>query len=317
MMNPNPIRTAAAARRFPHGRGLLAALLITAIVPLSGFGQDGEASARLDADIQKAKGEIAQAKKDAQKAEGELRKTDSLLRQEIDRAAQAEDRQAKDRERREKENAALQARLQETQGKINAERSGSGRWQNAEDEIKARQKRLAQVLAGYCDSVAARIEAGPPWEREARVDRVKSLKKDLEAGTATSDEGFARLNAVLKEEIKGGDEIALLNKPVTRKNGDVLNAQVLKVGNQWLVYMDEEGKHFGVLERDAKTGAWEWREDPGFAEKNKIKAAVEVKSAKRPPQLVVLDLGLALNAAPAAGAPAKAATAAPDTKGGK
>ncbi|MEO7426547.1 MAG: DUF3450 family protein [Fibrobacteria bacterium] len=321
-MYPNPIRTTAAARRFPNGRSLLAALLITAIVPLAGFGQDGDASARLDADIQKAKAEIAQAKKDAQKAEGELRKTDSLLRQEIDRAAQAEERQVKDRERREKENAALQAHLQETQGKINAERSGSGRWQNAEDEIKARQKRLALVLAGYCDSVAARIEAGPPWEREPRVDRVKSLKKDLEAGTATSEEGFGRLNAVLKEEIKGGDEIVLLNKPVTRKNGDVVNAQVLKVGNQWLVYMDEEGKRFGVLERDAKTGIWDWREDPGFAEKNKIKAAVEVKSAKRPPQLVVLDLGLALNAAPAAtgvvpAVPAKAATAAPDTKGSK
>jgi hypothetical protein len=75
-----------------------------------------------------------------------------------------------------------------------------------------------------------------------------------------------------------------------------VNAQVLKIGNQWLVYMDEEGKRFGILEKTAgKDGkpAWEWREDPGFAEKNRIKAALEVKSAKRPPQLVVLDLGLA------------------------
>jgi Protein of unknown function (DUF3450) len=316
MMNPNPSRTAAQARRFPTGHSLLAALLLTALIPLAGFGQDGDAAARLDADIQKAKGEIAQARKDVQKTEAELRKTDSLLREENDRAAQAEDRQAKDRDRREKENAALQARLQETQGKINAEHSGSGRWQNAEDEIKARQKRLAQVLAGYCDSLAARIEAGPPWEREQRVDRVKSLKQDLEAGTASSEEGFARLNAVLKEEIKGGDEISLLNKPITRKNGDVVNAQVLKIGNQWLVYMDEEGKRFGILERDAKSGAWDWREDPGFAEKNRIKAALEVKSAKRPPQLVVLDLGLAVNAPPAA-PNGPAAPAAPDTKGGK
>jgi hypothetical protein len=74
-----------------------------------------------------------------------------------------------------------------------------------------------------------------------------------------------------------------------------VNAQVLKIGNQWLVYMDEEGKRFGVLERKAGAGdsaAWEWREDPGFAEKNRIKAALEVKSAKRPPQLAVLDLGV-------------------------
>jgi hypothetical protein len=277
------------------GRALMAALCIAASLPAAGMGQEGDAGARLDAEIQKARSGIAQAKKDAQKAELEARKTDSLLRDENARAAQADERQAKDRERREKENAALQARLQETQAKINAERSGMGRWQNAEEEIKARQKRLSLVLAGYCDSVALRIEAGPPWEREPRVDRVKSLKKDLEAGTATVEEGFARLNAVIKEEIKGGDEIALLNKPVTRKNGDVVNAQVLKIGNQWLVYMDEEGKRFGILEKNPGGGApvWEWREDPGFAEKNRIKAALEVKSAKRPPQLVVLDLGLA------------------------
>ncbi|MDB5048302.1 MAG: hypothetical protein JWO30_1373 [Fibrobacteres bacterium] len=278
-----------------------AVLLIAFAFPLAGFGQDEDAGGRLESDIQKARSEIVQAKKDAQKAEAELQKTDSLLKEENARAVQTEDRQAKDRERREKENAALQVRLQETQAKINAERSGLGRWQNSEDEIKARQKRLAMVLAGYCDSVAARIEAGPPWEREPRVDRVKSLKKDLEAGSATIEEGFARLNAVIKEEIKGGDEIALLNKPITRKNGDVVNAQVLKIGNQWLVYMDEEGKRFGILEKKPGSDgapAWDWREDPGFAEKNRIKAALEVKSAKRPPQLVVLDLGLAANAAP-------------------
>jgi hypothetical protein len=70
------------------------------------------------------------------------------------------------------------------------------------------------------------------------------------------------------------------------------------------VYMDEEGKRFGVLERKAAaSGApvWEWREDPGFEEKNRIKAALEVKSAKRPPQLAVLDLGLAPASAPVKG----------------
>ncbi len=308
MINSNRPKPAAEARAYPCLRALIAALAVAAFVPLAGFAQDGDAAAKLESEIQKTKGEIAQAKKDAQKAEAELRKTDSLLKDENDRASQAEDRQAKDRDRREKENAALQAHLQETQAKINAERSGSGRRQNAEDEIKARQKRLAQVLAGYCDSLTARIEAGPPWEREPRVDRAKALKKDLEAGSATGEEGFARLNAIIKEEIKGGDEIAVLNKPITRKNGDVVNAQVLKIGNQWMVYMDEEGKRFGILERNAGTGAWDWREDPGFAEKNRIKAALEVKSAKRPPQLVALDLGLALNAPAAIPAAAQAAS---------
>ncbi|MDQ3001032.1 MAG: DUF3450 domain-containing protein [Fibrobacterota bacterium] len=287
-------------------RAPLAAFLIAAALSAGaavGHAQEGE-GARLDSEIQKARSEIAQAKKDVQKAEAEVRKTDSLLREEAARTVQADERQAKDRERREKENASLQSRLQETQAKINAERSGQGRWQNAQDEIKARQKRLTGVLAGYCDSVVARIEAAPPWDRAPRLDRVRSLKKDLEAGSSSVEEGFARLNALVKEEIKSGDEIAVFNKPVTRKSGDMVNAQVLKIGNQWIVYVDDEGERFGILERTAAAGGtstWEWREDPGFAEKNRIKAALEVKSAKRPPQLVVLDLGLALEAAPSKG----------------
>jgi multidrug efflux pump subunit AcrA (membrane-fusion protein) len=197
MINSNSRNAGPGERSLPGARALLAALLLTAALPAAVRSEDGDAVARLDADIQKAKAEIAQAKKEVQKAEAELRKTDSLAREEASRAAEAESRRAKDRERREKENTALQARMEETQAKINAERSGMGRWQNAEDEPKARQKRLALVLAGYCDSVAARIEAGLPWEREGRVNRIKSLKKDLETGSASVEEGFARLNAAI------------------------------------------------------------------------------------------------------------------------
>jgi hypothetical protein len=271
------------------GAAMIAASLAWSPAP---HAQDADSAPRLEADLQKARTDVEKAKKDLQKADADLRRTDSLLRDENDRAAAAEQRAGKDRERREKENAALQARVQETQAKIDQERAGSGRKQNDEDEIKSRQKRLSLVLAGYCDSLARRIESGLPWDNETRLDRVRSLKKDLEAGSATVDEGFARLNALLKDEAKGGDEIALFNKPIARKNGETVNAQVLKIGNQWLAYMDEEGKRFGVLERKPG-GAWEWREDPGFEEKNRIKAAIEIKGSKRPPSLAVLDLGIA------------------------
>jgi hypothetical protein len=299
-------------RKMHRTAGLaLAAALLAATAPRA---QEADAAARLEADLQKARSEMERAKKDVQKAEAEARRTDSLLREENARAAAAEQRAAQDRERREKENASLIARVQETQGKINQERASLGRVQNDEDEIKARQKRLALLLAGYCDSVGRRIESGLPWDNEVRLDRVRGLKKDLEAGSATVDEGFARLNAILKDEVKNGDEISMINKPITLKNGEQLNAQVLKIGNQWLAYMDEEGKRFGVLERKPG-GAWEWREDPGFEEKNRIKAAIEIKSAKRPPSLALLDLGLALGnpspeapaATPAAAKPAAVA----------
>lgn len=297
---------------------LAAAGLILAL-PAAPRAQDADAAARLEADLRKARADVEKAKRDAAKAEADLSRTDSLLKEEAARASASARRAAADRERREKENAALQARVQETQGLIDRERAALARGQNDEDEIKARQKRLGLLIAGYCDSLAARIESGLPWDNEARLDRVRALKKDLETGSATVDEGFARFNAALKEEIKAGDEIALFNKAVTRKNGEVVNAQVLKIGNQWLAYMDEEGKRFGVLERKAG-GAWEWREDPGFSERNRIKAAIEIKSAKRPPGLAVLDLGLALASAAAAPSAAPAAapsTPAPAAKGGK
>jgi hypothetical protein len=293
------------------------------MMPMGAIAQEADAGARLESDLQKARTDLAQSKKDVAKADAELRKTDSLLHDEASRASQSEDRLAKDRERREKENQDLQGRLRETQAKIDAERASQNRRQNSVEEIKARQKSLTLTLAGFCDSLAARINKGLPWDNEPRLDRVLALKKDLEGGNATIDEGFARYNAVAKEEIKAGDEIALFNKPVTRKNGDVVNAQVLKIGNQWLVYMDEDGKRFGILERKASPSApsgwaWDWREDPGFAEKNQIRAALEVKSAKRPPQLVVLGLGIAANASGNTGATSQPvpAAAAP-VKGGK
>ncbi len=290
------------------------AICVTSLLPNAPVAQETAAS-HVDADLQKAKSDLAQAKKELAKADADLRKTDSLIADEAARASQSVDRASKDHERREKENAALQTRIQEAQAKIAAERGQQSRRQNTVEEIKVRQKNLSLTLAGFCDSLARRIGEGLPWDNEARLDRVKALRKDLESGAATVDEGFARLNAVLKEEIKNGDEIALINKPVTRKNGEVVNAQLLKVGNQWLVYMDEEGQHFGILERKpgvtgtpgtaasasasasattstSMTG-WDWREDPSFAEKNQIRAALEIKAAKRPPQLATLNLGIA------------------------
>jgi hypothetical protein len=302
-------------RRAPAARAALWAAALSALaLPCAVRAQDADAARGLEADLQKARADVEKARKDVQKAEADLRKTDSLLRDENEQAAASEQRAQKDRERREKENAALQARVQETQAQIDRERASLGRQQNAEDEIKARQKRLSQLLAGYCDSLARRIQAAPPWDNEARLDRVRSLKKDLETGSATPDEGFARLNALLRDEAKAGDEIALIGKPIARRNGEVVNAQVLKIGNQGLAYMDEEGKRFGVLERKPG-GAWEWREDPGFEEKNRIKAAIEIKGAKRPPSLAVLDLGIAPGPlslpAPAASAPASPSATAP------
>ena len=304
-METNPMIGAAARGRTASARGGMAsaALRTAALAAFAALLAAAPAAAQdAEGDIQRARAEIAKAKKEIQRADAELRRTDSLMRGEASAAAQAEERHAKDRERREKEIAALQGRLQEAQGKIGAEKAALARHQNGVDEIKSREGHIRKLLAGYCDSLAARVEAGLPWDNQARLDRIRALGRDLEAGTASPEEGLARFSAILKEEVKAGDEIAVFSRPVVRGDGSTVNAQILRLGNQWLVYMDEEGKHFGAMERQG--GKWAWREDLAFGEKNRIREAIEVKSAKRPPQLVVLDLGVSAGEAAPGTAPA-------------
>lgn len=243
-------------------------------------------------DLPRIRADIAKVKRDIQKAEAELRKTDSLTREESAVAKRNEERATKDKERRESEIAGLQARLVELRKQIDAERGKTARAANQVGEIEARRKNLAQHLATWCDSVLVRVKSAPPFERESREERVRALKNDLLAGSASPEEGISRLSAILKDEVRAGDEVALLNRPVTLADGEIINAQVLKVGHQFAVFMDEEGKRMGYLERDG-LGGWAVREAQAFEEKLAVKKAIEVKGAKQPPQLVPLTVNIA------------------------
>ena len=100
-----------------------------------------------------------------------------------------------------------------------------------------------------------------------------------------------------KEEIKNGDEVALFSRPVTRQNGEIVNAQLLKIGNQMIAYMDDESGKFGTLERRFENGkiTYVWNENLDFSQRNAIKLALSVKSGREAPQLVPLDIRLMLD----------------------
>jgi len=104
------------------------------------------------------------------------------------------------------------------------------------------------------------------------------------------------LDALYSGEIKFGDEVAVFNKSVTRNNGEVINARILKIGNQWIAYSDEEGKKYGILERTQSEDGiqYRWREKFSFGERESIREALEVKTARKPPKLVTLPLTLTL-----------------------
>lgn len=266
---------------------LTTGILAGAIAPAQAQESTASEAARVRADIARLKREIARADADA-------RKSDSLTRDEQAAAARSQDRLARDRDRREKENAALTGRIQETRAKITSERTRGQGYANGIEEIKARDKALSAFFSTLADSLLLRIDRGLPWDPEARRDRLLSLKRDLEGGTAAPDEAFSRLAAILKEETKNGDEITLLSRPLTRQNGEVVNAQILKIGNQLLMYADDENKKFGILEPRPVDGklTYAWREDLGFADRNAVKKAVTVKSGREAPQLVVLPVTL-------------------------
>ena len=247
----------------------------------------------------KLKADVVRLKREAQRSDADLRRTDSLIREENEAAGKNLERWQRDRERREKENQELNGRVQQTRSKITAEQTRMRNYLNGIEEIKAREKALLGLLSGFADSLLARIESGPPWDLETRRDRLLSLKRDIEAGSAAPEEVFGRLAAMLKEEIKNGDEIALFNRPMTRQNGEVINAQLLKFGNQTLMYMDDEGGKFGVLERRSENGkpVYAWRENLDFGEQNAVKLALAVKAGRAAPQLVPLVIPLSPDSA--------------------
>jgi hypothetical protein len=233
--------------------------------------------------------EVARLKREIQRADAELARDEQAA------AARNRERLARDKERREKENAALEGRVRDARGRIASERARGEGYAGEAAEIQAREKSVLTLLALVTDSLAARVNGGMPWETAPRRDRILSLERDITAGATTPEEAFSRLAALLKEETKNGDEVSLASRPLTRQNGEVVNAQVLKIGNQAMVYVDDEGKKFGILEpRGTDSGmAWTWREDLNLSERSAVKRAVSVKAGREAPQLAPLVVPLA------------------------
>jgi hypothetical protein len=238
--------------------------------------------------------EIARLKREVQRAEGEIRRTDSLAAAEQAAFARSRERAARDLERRARENTALETRVRDARARAAAERSRGDGYETAAAEIKAREKAVLEFLAVAADTLRARVEGGMPWDAETRRGRIEALRRDMEAGTSSPEEAFGRLLALLREEIKGGDEASLSSRAITRADGEVVNAQVLRIGNQTAVYVDEDGRRYVILEPRLDSGriTWSWRENLSLSERNAVKKAVMVKGGREAPQLAPLDVSL-------------------------
>ncbi len=222
--------------------------------------------------------------------------TDSMLRADESRHKVLEQRYRADKERRNLEIDSLNAKIRKVAASLQQERSKQSRAKNKSENVAAKRRALRQELAKICKQLEMQILQTLPWERDKRLDRAKSLTREIESGNVTEEEAFSRMKSLMNEEIKFGDEVAVVNSPLTRKNGEIVNATILRIGNQWMVYVDENGMFYGRLERKLEKDkvVYEWNEELNLEERAAVKLAIDVKQAKKPPQIVNLPVSLSV-----------------------
>ena len=256
----------------------------------------GQALADRASEIQDLKLEKEKLNSEIQKLNRQISATDSMLKADDSRYRTLQQRYKADTERRRAEIDSLNAKIKAVAGELQAERNKQARAKNRTDNVAAKRKALRTELAGISKKLESQVAQTVPWELESRLDRVKSLTRDIESGNASEEEGFSRLKSLIAEETKFGDEVAIINSPLTRKNGELINASILRIGNQWMVYSDDNGTVFGALVRKVEDGkvVYEWNEELNLEERAAVKLALDVKQAKKPPQIVKLPVSLSI-----------------------
>ena len=249
-----------------------------------------------DAEIRDLKLEKDKLNSEIQKLNRQIASTDSMLKADDSRYKTLQQRYKADTERRRGEIDSLNVKIKNVAGQLQEERNKQARAKNKSDNVVAKRKALRAELAGISKRLENQIAQTLPWERESRLDRAKSLTRDIESGNASEEEAFSRLKSLIAEETKFGDEVAIINSPLTRKDGELINAAILRIGNQWMVYSDDNGTVFGSLVRKVEEGkiVYEWNEELNLEERAAVKFAIDVKQAKKPPQVVKLPVSLSV-----------------------
>lgn len=256
----------------------------------------GLALADYDSEIRDLKQQKEKLNSEIQKLTRQIASTDSLLRADDARSKKLQARYSEDSERRRAEIDSLNVKIRGVAAQLQEERQKQAHAKNRNDNVAAKRKALRSAMLSICKQLERQVAMTVPWERDARLERVRSLARDIESGSAAEEESFSRIKAVIQQEIKFGDEVAIVNAPLTRKNGELINAQILRIGNQWMVYSDENGTVYGNLVRRASKGkiTYEWNENLELWEREIIRYAIDVKLAKKPPQIIAMPVTLSV-----------------------
>ena len=260
------------------------------------FSLSGLAFADYESEIRDLKMQKEKLNSEIQNLNTRIASTDSMLRADASHRQLLEQRYKADVERRNLEIDSLNAKIKKVAASLQQERNKQARAKNKSDNVAAKRRALRSELAKICKQLEVQIAQTLPWERDKRLDRAKSLTREIESGNVTEEEAFSRMKSLVNEEIKFGDEVSVVNSPLTRKNGEIVNATILRIGNQWMVYVDENGASYGRLERKLENDkiVYAWNEELNLEERAAVKLAIEVKQAKKPPQIVNLPVSLSV-----------------------
>lgn len=249
--------------------------------------------------------QLDQLERDVKRIDIKMFTTDSLAKLETTRFETKKEIQVSTRGQKKSELDTLSTQLKKLQGKIQSEGFKQSSFKIRTENHQRKFQESVRKLALITEQFAQQIKSGIPWNLDSRVARVMALKRDLEAETASQEEGVNRLASLIREEIKFNDEIVIAEKSLPRNSGELINVQMLRLGNQWLVYMDSEGKNYGRLVRKISDGnkdqkitqgqtVYTWDEDLNFLQRKAIREAIEIKMAKKAPELLLLPLSLSV-----------------------
>ena len=231
------------------------------------------------------------------KTNSKIKEAEKWSKEDANRYTILEKRYRDDLARRSSEIDSLNAKIKKIAGQVQAEKSKQSMAKNRTDRVQSKRNATLALMAEYCTKLEQQVEQTLPWDKETRLERVRSLLRDIQSKNASEEEAFSRLKVLIQEEIRFGDEVAIINAPLTRNNGEIINARILRIGNQWMVYTDDNYAVYGVLKRSLENGKikYDWYETLTLSERDAVKFAIDEKQARKAPQMVTLPLSLSVS----------------------
>jgi hypothetical protein len=166
---------------------------------------------------------------------------------------------------------ALEARVQEMDRRL-----------TEADRLEASLQDTLQVIFGR---LQATVDQGLPFLPEERRFRLETLSAELAQPDLAAADKLRRLLEALQVEAAYASTIEIYPDKI-QVAGEILHADVLRLGRVALLWMTPDRKRAGVYDQ----GSGVWGESPG-AQKRRIGLAMAMAARLRPIDLVALPLG--------------------------